>query len=66
MFDLSDDGRDLVMGRVDGVTMLDDLGDHPWRLRRHAHTLADLHTRLGADMSAAEVEAMRSFVARDT
>jgi len=48
VFEVSDDGQDLVMERVDGPTMLDDLGDHPWRLRRHARTLADLHTRLGA------------------
>jgi aminoglycoside phosphotransferase (APT) family kinase protein len=27
--------------------MLDDLGDRPWRLRRNAHLLADLHTQLG-------------------
>jgi aminoglycoside phosphotransferase (APT) family kinase protein len=45
--ELSDDGTELVMQRVDGPTMLDDLGDHPWRIYSHAHTLADLHTRLG-------------------
>lgn len=29
-----------------GITMLDDLGKRPWRLRAHARTLADLHRRL--------------------
>lgn len=47
VYEVSDDGLDMVMERVDGPTMLDDLADHPWRLRRHAHVLADLHTRLG-------------------
>lgn len=47
VYEVSDDGRDMVMERVDGPTMLDDLGDHPWRVRRHALLLADLHTRLG-------------------
>ena len=47
VFEVSDDGLDMVMERVDGPTMLDDLGDHPWRLRRYAVLLADLHTQLG-------------------
>lgn len=33
----------LVMGRVEGVSMLDDLVAHPWRVRSHATLLADLH-----------------------
>jgi aminoglycoside phosphotransferase (APT) family kinase protein len=44
--EVTDDGRDLVMERVDGPTMLDDLGDHPWRMRRYARMLADLHLSL--------------------
>jgi aminoglycoside phosphotransferase (APT) family kinase protein len=36
----------LVMERVDGPTMLDDLGSRPWRVDRHARTLAELHRRL--------------------
>ncbi len=36
----------LVMERIDGSTMLDDLAAHPWRLRRHARTLAALHGQL--------------------
>jgi len=39
-------GSDMIMARIDGPTMLDDLGVHPWRLRSHAHTLADLQSRL--------------------
>jgi len=38
----------MVMERVDGPTMLDDLAGHPWRVGRHARTLADLHRRLHA------------------
>jgi aminoglycoside phosphotransferase (APT) family kinase protein len=41
------DGPDLVLERIDGLTMLETLGSRPWRLRAYAHVLADLHTRLG-------------------
>jgi aminoglycoside phosphotransferase (APT) family kinase protein len=40
------DGRDLVMERLDGQDMLADVSARPWRMRRHARTLADLHNRL--------------------
>ena len=33
----------MVMERVEGVSMLDDLGRRPWRLRAQATLLADLH-----------------------
>jgi aminoglycoside phosphotransferase (APT) family kinase protein len=36
-----DDG--LVMDRIDGVSMLDDIVGHPHRMRRHATLMADLH-----------------------
>jgi len=36
-----DDG--MVMERVEGVSMLDDLGRRPWHLRARATLLADLH-----------------------
>jgi aminoglycoside phosphotransferase (APT) family kinase protein len=36
----------LVLERVKGPTMAHDLLRRPWRLRRHARTLADLHRRL--------------------
>src|SRR5207248_261462 len=41
-------GRDMVMQRLEGTTMLTDLGDHPWRLFKHAKTLASLALRLHA------------------
>jgi len=40
------DRRDLVLERLDGTDMLNDLGRRPWLVRRHARTLADLHDRL--------------------
>ncbi len=39
-------GPELVLERIDGPTMLADLLRRPWRLRRHARTLAELHRRL--------------------
>jgi aminoglycoside phosphotransferase (APT) family kinase protein len=44
--ELSDDGFDMVMQRIEGVTMVDSLGKSPWTVRRQAATLADLHRRL--------------------
>ncbi len=41
-------GRDMVMERIDGTTMLKDFERRPWRMFRHARTLADLHGRLHA------------------
>jgi aminoglycoside phosphotransferase (APT) family kinase protein len=39
-------GPDMVMERVDGPTMLKDLGKRPWMVMRHARLLAALHRRL--------------------
>ncbi|HEY3018541.1 MAG TPA: phosphotransferase [Solirubrobacteraceae bacterium] len=39
-------GRDLVLERIDGPTMLADLARRPWRLRAHGALLAELHRRL--------------------
>jgi aminoglycoside phosphotransferase (APT) family kinase protein len=39
---------DMVMDRVNGPTMLADLGQRPWRAPAHAKTLAELHKRLHA------------------
>ncbi|HEV7886169.1 MAG TPA: phosphotransferase [Acidimicrobiales bacterium] len=39
-------GPDLVMARVDGPTMLDDLARRPQTMPRHAAALARLHHRL--------------------
>jgi aminoglycoside phosphotransferase (APT) family kinase protein len=37
---------EIVMDRLYGPTMLDDLGRRPWRIDRHAELLASLHRRL--------------------
>lgn len=39
---------EIVMDRLDGPTMLDDLGRRPWRVDRYAEMLAALHSRLHA------------------
>lgn len=39
-------GRDLVMERLDGPTMIADLARRPWRVQRHGRSLAELHRRL--------------------
>jgi aminoglycoside phosphotransferase (APT) family kinase protein len=44
--EVSDDGFDLVMERIEGVTMVEALGKAPWTVRRQGATLADLHRRL--------------------
>ncbi|MGH9187862.1 MAG: phosphotransferase [Acidimicrobiales bacterium] len=46
-------GPEMVMERLDGPRMLDDVVRHPWRLVRHARTLATLHGRL-ATLPAAD------------
>jgi aminoglycoside phosphotransferase (APT) family kinase protein len=43
---VSDDGCDLVMERVDGLSMVEWLGRKPWTVRRQGAILADLHRRL--------------------
>lgn len=40
------DGRDLVMERLHGKSMLDVLGERPWRYGAIADWLAELHVRL--------------------
>jgi aminoglycoside phosphotransferase (APT) family kinase protein len=44
--DLSDDGCDLVMQRIDGRSMVEELGRAPWTVLRQADMLATLHHRL--------------------
>jgi aminoglycoside phosphotransferase (APT) family kinase protein len=39
---------DLVMDRVEGPSMLADVGHRPWRLLAHARLLAGLHEQLAA------------------
>ncbi len=44
--ELSDDGLDLTMERIEGVSMVEAIGRAPWTVRRQAATLAHLHLRL--------------------
>ncbi len=46
--ELSGDGTDLVMERLDGPVMLTALSRRPWSVRSQAAVLADLHHRLHA------------------
>ncbi|MCC7366934.1 MAG: phosphotransferase [Chloroflexi bacterium] len=39
-------GADMLVERITGPTMLQDLGKKPWMVWRHARTLARLHRRL--------------------
>lgn len=48
---------DLVMDYLDGPTMLADLTRRPWRLLRHAKTLAQLHRQLHAIPAPADLPA---------
>jgi aminoglycoside phosphotransferase (APT) family kinase protein len=41
-------GTEIVMERIDGPMMIDVMLRKPWRQRRYAHELADLHDRLHA------------------
>jgi Phosphotransferase enzyme family len=40
-------GRDLVLERVEGPTMMADIAARPWLVGRHGRTLGELHARLG-------------------
>jgi aminoglycoside phosphotransferase (APT) family kinase protein len=44
--EVSDDGTDLVMERVDGPVMVAAIGRRPWTVRRQGAILAELHNRL--------------------
>ncbi len=44
--EVSDDGVDLVMERIDGPSMVEALGRQPWTVLRQARTLAELHHQL--------------------
>jgi aminoglycoside phosphotransferase (APT) family kinase protein len=46
VFEVSDDGCDLVMERIDGPTMVDAGAARPWNLRRFGRQLAELHESL--------------------
>ena len=44
--DVSDDGTDLVMERIEGMSMVEAIGKAPWSVRRQAKALARLHKQL--------------------
>jgi aminoglycoside phosphotransferase (APT) family kinase protein len=44
--ELSDDGSELVMERIEGRSMVDAIAAAPWSIRRQARTLAALHSQL--------------------
>jgi Phosphotransferase enzyme family len=44
--EVSADGTELLLERVDGPSMLEVLWARPWEVGRHARLLADLHRRL--------------------
>jgi tRNA A-37 threonylcarbamoyl transferase component Bud32 len=46
VYDVGNHGGDLVMDRVDGPTMGQQLMKRPWTLRRYGRLLAQLHQRL--------------------
>jgi aminoglycoside phosphotransferase (APT) family kinase protein len=46
--DVLNDGRDIVMDRVEGPTMGQAIEKQPWTLLRHGRGLADLHKQLHA------------------
>jgi hypothetical protein len=43
---LDDPARDIVMERIDGVTLLDDLTQRPWKLFAHARLLAQVQRQV--------------------
>ena len=46
VFDVSDDGVDLVMEKIGGPTMVDEAASQPWKLRSFGRELAELHQAL--------------------
>lgn len=46
VFEVSPDGTELVMERINGRSMLADLSRRPWTLNQHGEVLADLHRKL--------------------
>ena len=38
--------RGLIYERLDGVSMLQDINAHPWKMFKHARSLADLHVQI--------------------
>jgi aminoglycoside phosphotransferase (APT) family kinase protein len=46
VYDVSDDGLDLVLERIEGPTMVDALASRPWQVRKMGGALAELHQSL--------------------
>ena len=46
--EISADGTDLVMERLDGRSMVDLLTQRPWTIRKQGHVLGELHRNLHA------------------
>jgi aminoglycoside phosphotransferase (APT) family kinase protein len=46
--EVSDDGLQIVMERIDGITMVEELAKRPWTVRRLGRALGDLHRDLHA------------------
>lgn len=46
VFEISEDGTDLVMERIEGRTMVEAGAARPWNLRRFGRQLAELHQAL--------------------
>ena len=44
--EVSDDGTDLVMERIEGLSMVEAIGKAPWSVRSQGKTLARLHKQL--------------------
>jgi aminoglycoside phosphotransferase (APT) family kinase protein len=44
--ELSDDGSEMVLERIEGPSMVDAISKAPWTVRRQARRLAELHARL--------------------
>ena len=44
--ELQDDGKDLVMEKVEGPTLLQALEKKPWKVRSYGRLLGELHVRL--------------------
>ena len=68
--EVSDDGTDLVMERIDGPSMVDFMSRRPWSIRRQGAVLASLHRRLHAipppdDLPPAPVGSGESFLHMD-
>src|ERR1039458_6600679 len=46
VFEVSEDGIDLLMERIEGPTMIEAAAAQPWRLRGFGRDLAELHQSL--------------------